>query len=471
VVGVSLTYGLLLNSERADRVLAVIAANAWRDSAAGAAGPGALPWLLAATLLATAVLAASLGPATAARRLRASRTAVGVAGAVTMLYALLHIGLLAHLARLQAAGADPLETTSVGTGAFSGFIGAILLLLLALGLVLGWKRGDLRSWSRRPTGLVLVVGLAVGGAAVWLIDASLDPVRADSLLKQARAFVAAGRPEAGLRLLDEACELAPREPVYFLFRGQAALRAAAASEPKNEARFLETAEATLRAALALAPLDPDHSANLARFWLRRVSSMEDPKEQAEALKRARSEYEVALALRPSSVLFMNELAPVLLQAGELDEAEEVIEKARALDDRYGLTFFNLATIRQTRAAKASSARDLRSFVDWCEQAIASYELALLIDPGLDRATGELERLRAALASVPHRAMTGERLAELYGDNVELHLGLARARLDEGLAERAAEHARLALELGDADQAAAARAVLAEARASAGRERD
>lgn len=270
-------------------------------------------------------------------------------------------------------------------------------MLIGLGAACGWRRDDLRSWSRTSGWRTATVGVVLVTGLIWLVDADLDALRSDTLLKQARAFIAAGRPGSAIPLLDRACELAPGEPMFFLYRGQASMQAARSSaEPSAREELFADAEAALSRARALAPLDPDHSANLGRLAVRFAAVVDDPRKREQLLRRAEEEYRAALLLRPDSVLLINELAPVLIRVGKLDEAEALLNRGWVLDDRYARTVFNLGTIHQTRAAEEGRSGNLPAFVESCRRAIEAYERALDLEPALEGATSEIERLRRAL---------------------------------------------------------------------------
>jgi tetratricopeptide (TPR) repeat protein len=470
VVGVCapLTYGMVLNPARLTGAVEVLAGSLWGTSAGTWLGASALLWLLVLTVAAAVALAVPGGHDSERTGLRVQLLQLVLLGGVgSLAQALLQAGFVARGSRPGTSGSDPLEGSFASLGAISGFVVLMILLVVAIGLVLGWRRGDLRSWSRRPTTVSAAVGTILALASAWLIDSfNLDQIRADTLLKQGRTFVAAGRPDLGLRLLDRACELSPKEPMFFLSRAQVALQAAAGARvPEARTELLEATEKTLLQARDLAPLDPDHSANLARFYARRAAGASDSNDKKQLRQQAEAEYRATLALRPRSVLFINELAPLLVETERLEEAEALLRRALELDDRYGRTLFNMGTVHQTRAAAAGRVRDLQSFVDALERAIAWHERALLLDPKLAVAEKELERLRPALESIPRPSLTPTKLKELYGADARVHLDLARLHLGSGRAGDALRHARVVAEVAAADQRAEASDLLAEVQAA------
>jgi tetratricopeptide (TPR) repeat protein len=410
LVCIPVSYALILDPEGSSTALAVVAA-ALRPATSGeGSATGALPLLLLTCWVVSAVLAADLYPSKrVGRPWRRESVAVLIGICGTVGYALLHSGLLARAVRLRLAGAEPLDQVLAASELLSMFFWAVLFMILVLGVACSWRRGDLRSWSRTSGWRAAIVFALLAVSSIWIVDANLDALRADTLLKQARAFIASGRPRPAIPLLDRASELAPREPMFFLYRGQAAMQAAtSAAETAVRETWLAEAEKALSRARVLAPLDPDHSANLGRHAVRSSATVDEPKERERLLRRAEEEYRAALALRPDSVLLINELTPVLIRLGKLEEAEKLLNRARALDDRYARTFFNLASLDQTRAAKEGRMGDLSAFSESCRRAIENYERALDLEPGLESARRQIERLRRALDRISGASASADR---------------------------------------------------------------
>jgi tetratricopeptide (TPR) repeat protein len=464
VICAPLAYGILLNPEKLRDAVGVLANALLTATGSGLPIPGPLLWLILATLLVGAGLAGDLAPRRkyqTDRRLLLpfSLSSVGV----LVLYALFQAYRTTRVIALQTAGTDLVKVVGFVGGHHSVFVAFIVLLTLAIGALLGLRNQDLRPWSPASTGVSAGAGLILVVAVGWFIQrADLNPVLGDTFLKQARALITAGKPDVGLRLLERACELSPKEPMNLLFSGQAAVRAAnKATEPEAKARFFDAAESALRQARVLAPLDPDHSANLARYLVKRAESANDQRRRDLQLE-ASEEYAATLELRPRSVLFMNEWALLLQRLDKIDEAETLLERALVLDDRYDSTFLRLAAVHQNRASEASAARDREALTDSLERAVAMYERALVVKPGLEPARKGIAQLEPALRRLANRPPTTERLRELYGEDSRVHRSLAQMRLDAGRSDGALLHARLALELAPDEEKAAALEILAAA---------
>jgi tetratricopeptide (TPR) repeat protein len=464
-----LAYGILLNPEKLRGAVGVLANALLTTTGSGLPIPGPLLWLVLATLLVGAGLAGDLASRRKNQtdgRLLLPFLLSGVG--VLILYALFQAYRTARVISLQAAGTELVKVVGFVGGHHSIFVAFILLLTLAVGTLLGLRNPDLRAWSPASTGISAGAGLILVASVGWFIHrGNLNPVLGDTFLKQARALITAGKPEVGLQLLERACELSPKEPMNFLFSAQAAVRAAnKATEPEAKARFFDAAESALHQARVLAPLDPDHSANLARYLVKRAESAGDQRQRDLQLEAA-EEYAATLELRPKSVLFMNEWALLLLRLDKIDEAEALLERALVLDDRYDSTFLRLAAVHQNRASAAGAARDRKALTDSLERSIAMYERALVVKPGLEPARKGIAQLEPALRRLTSRPPTTERLRELYGEDSRVHRSLAKMRLDAGRSDRALLHARLAVELASDEEKAATLEILAAAEADPG----
>jgi tetratricopeptide (TPR) repeat protein len=457
-----LAYGILLNPEKLRGAVGVLANALFTAGGSGLPIPSPLLWLVLATLLVGAGLVGDLATPRENQTDRGLLLPFLLSGvSVLLLYALFQAYRTARVISLQAAGTDLVKVVGFVGGHHSVFVAFFVLLTLAIGALLGLRTRDLRAWSPASTGISAGAGLALVVLVSWLVHrGNHNPVLGDTFLKQARALITAGKPEVGLRLLDRACELSPKEPMNFLFSGQAAVRAAnKASEPEAKARFFDAAGSALHQARILAPLDPDHSANLARYLVKRAESESDQPRRDLQLEAA-EEYAATLELRPKSVLFMNEWALLLLRLEKIDEAEALLERALALDDRYDSTFLRLAAVHQNRASEAAAAGDRKALTDSLERAIAMYERALVVKSGLEPATKGIAQLEPALRRLTARLPTTERLRELYGESSSVHRSLAKMRLDAGRSDRALLHARLAVELASDEERAAALEILA-----------
>jgi tetratricopeptide (TPR) repeat protein len=463
----SLVFGMMLNQDKLRQTGAILAEAMFR-SRGGSPLMGPLLWLVLASLLAAALLAPGLLPQRQRRSPKDLILTIVISSiSFLTLYAVLQARRISRVLALQDGGSEIVDVVEKVAGHFSTFTWFCLALTLVIGTLLGRQTGDLRLWSRRQPAASAAAGLILTVATGWLVfQVNSSPIRADTLLKHARTFTAAGKPEVANRLLTRACELGPREPMNFLFKGQAAVEAARrAEDPRRRVEYFDAAAAGLLQARELAPLDPDHTANLARYLVRRSDTLDDREQQRDLQLQAKNEYAAALELRPNSVLLMNEQGLLLLRLKELDAAEKLLQRALEMDPKYPITYLRLAAVHQTRASEAQNTGDRVAFIDSLARAVAMYERALILKPGLDAAKG-LERLQPALMQLAKAPPSAARLRELYGEDSEVHLAMARRHLDADRPDRALLHANLALELAEESERAAALETLAAVKAAA-----
>ncbi len=467
LLGAAVSYGLSLNPERAARGWDVLMNGLLAKAGSGPPWmPGALLWLIVSLSVGVCLAWAFQGDSQRSRR-SLSPAPLFVGLGLGGLYSLLQAGRAARIIRLQRDPLNLSEALSTFVNHVTVFVGFTLLMMLAIALSLAWRRDDLRPWSRTSSARALGLGLLLTVGSGWLITAAnINPLRADTYLKHAKAFLDANRPELAMNALSLTTELDPLEPMNFLVQGRAAVQAAKAAESDDQRQsHFEVAEDALSRARQLAPLDPDHSANLARYFVSVADLTDDPARAQEFQERALGGYEAALALRPSSVLFINEHAFLLFRMGELEQAEELLESALELDSRYEVTLARLGMLHQQRASDAQQAGDRAEMTRQLEESVAFYERAVLVDPDLVGAVQALDQIRPVLYQYQKSLPSSERLRELYGEDWKTHHSMARLHLDEGRRDRALAHGNLAVELTPASSSSAADDLLRELRDS------
>jgi tetratricopeptide (TPR) repeat protein len=448
-----LVYGLTIHTMRQESGVAVLR-EALFGSASKEAALGRWPlfWLLLATIVGAAALLTT-------RKSLLSGLALGGLAPLAG-YAVLHAGRVARTASLGAARAGLVETVEHLAGHFVTFAALLLALVLATGVVLGVRSGDRRPWSHVPAALSLPLGLLLALATGWLVQrANLRPIAADSFLKQARLLVE-GSPERAIRLLEHASLLNPSEPMNYVYLGQAAATTAhRADSATQRARFMDRASDALHRARELAPHDPDHTVNLARFYFERGDLTEDGDLRESHYRRADAEFGAALALRPSAPEVIYDHARLRAKVGDLGAAESMLERAAKLDPESIATRLDLGNLHRMRAFRARAAGDSAGLLTSVRAAVAEFEKALLIDPENETAQRALAGLVPLLGRIEVEAPSRERLQTLYGRRTDVHLELAARYLESGRLDRALRHARLGFELASGEEREAAAKLL------------
>ncbi len=145
-----------------------------------------------------------------------------------------------------------------------------------------------KGWFWLGLGLAAVVALAYA----WL--GNILPVLGDTVYKQGSNLAQVQQWVRATPYLEEAVILSPNEDFYSLYLGQAYLEIAqtqAADKTKLE-YYLKKSEAELLRANKLAPLNPDHYANLARLYTRWAEL--EPPTASENFNRAVKYYQDAV---------------------------------------------------------------------------------------------------------------------------------------------------------------------------------
>jgi len=362
----------------------------------------------------------------------------------------------AELRALEAGQAVGLLTT------FTIFL---FLVMAALSVALVWPalRESRRAWSDAPRPLAITALAVLLVGALWLGGYSnVRVIQADMIYKRAKPFddqatrATSAEPalrretwDAAIAIYDAAVAHAPKEDFYYLFLGRALLERAGLSEDAVEkTALLSRAETLLLEAQQIAPLNTDHTANLARLNSRWYAATDDPAERAERLDLAVRYYETALVLSPQNTIVRNELARLVLEVvGDCDRALALYDESALIDPFYAQTQLARADAYITCGDPLPEAERAEHF----RTSAAALDSALLLSPAnlrawiqlaeIRRQLGEYEAAAAALAEA--RALNDAQLlpaAELDFMEAQILAGLGRPDEARALAERALETA-------------------------------
>lgn len=282
--------------------------------------------------------------------------------------------------------------------AYLPMVGLVLLVGAAAGAI--HRRHQAAAWV--ASGLVV---LALGAAtlsrnAVWDTELSLwsdvvakSPAKARPHVNLGLALQNAGRLEEAQRHYRRALEIHPGYPFALNNLGNVLRRRGAAEE----------AEALFRAALQERPGHPSPHINLGNLAMDRGD-----------FAAAERSYREALALSPETVDARYNLAKALERQGHVNEA--VKEYARVVEQRPDEPLFlnDLGCARLTAGDAVGAERDLRESlrrknweVSWynlalaleaqgrAAEAVAAYDSALALAPGLEPARARRNAIRAA----------------------------------------------------------------------------
>ena len=363
----------------------------------------------------------------------------------------------------SAATQSAVELRALEAGQVAGLLTTFyiffFLMLLFLSFAVSWPAP---VESRRPLSAA-PRPLAFGALATLLVAAlalgafvNVRGVQADMIYKRGRPFdnqatragnanPAAAREawDAAIAIYEQAIARAPREDFYYLFLGRALLeRAAVSDDAAEKTELLTRAETLLLQAQDIAPLNTDHTANLARLSARWYAATTDPDALGERLQMAGNYYESALTLSPQNSVVRNELARLLLEVvGDCDRALAMYDESVSIDPFYGQTHLARADAYIACGDPLPQAERAEHF----RAAAESIETALQLGAGNIRAWIQLAEVRRQLGEYE---AAGEALAQAreLNDPVAIptsELDFLAAQIAAGLGDEA-EARQLAL---------------------------
>ncbi|MEK7278102.1 MAG: tetratricopeptide repeat protein, partial [Chloroflexota bacterium] len=245
-----------------------------------------------------------------------------------------------------------------------------MMALIALALVPEWPavfsggRGN-----RLAAGVVFAAVLAAGYFTNVLI------IRANMVYKVAAPLDRRAEWDVVIPLYDQAIKLAPLEDQYYLFIGRAYLEASArVTEQADQESLINAAANELKIAYQINPLNPDHSANLARLYQRWARSVSDPAQAGGHIAESNRYYEQALILSPNTPSLWIEWGRLgYTLDGDDAGALNKLETALKLDEEFNETYIALGDYWSRAGQGESDAADARA--DY-EKALGYYQLAI-----------------------------------------------------------------------------------------------
>ena len=362
---------------------------------------------------------------------------------------------------MQRGGASGVALAESVAGRLAVFC-QLLAVLAALTAVVIAGRSLVGVPGRRLRAAMapLLVVVFVAGGASLAVGPLFDPIRADSLTKQATVGLEAGEADGALFLLARARLLAPREPAVLTATARASVvRMALGGDLDVRRLMLAAGTAAVERATLLEPLDPDHRANHARVLVSAVETGAWPEARPGMLEESAALYRAGLELRPQSLLFRVELAGTLLRLRESSAARSELRRVIQADPAFEVPALMLASMEQKVAVDAALSGD-------GPEGARRLELALSVLSGLRRHRPDHWASRRVLSALCARSGRDEgtaaygALLEPGGEAMHRHEMLALLDTDCGDDGSASVHARRAVELAPA---------ALRARASAGRE--
>ena len=376
-------------------------------------------------------------------------TAIGIYLLVTLggslAFGLLHATRLRPVMIDTAGAPNPLSNTITFYYVFAFLVVICLALVLAFAFrrqVIPWR------WSGEVAdvgvvALALVLPLIAG---VFIFATNVSIVRADILYKQGLSAEKAKQLDGAIYFYDQAISTAREQDFYYLFSGRAYMEKAKQSKGQERNALLSASERQLSRAREIAPLNTDHSANLARLY-RTWGGLSKDEKRTERLEKALAYYVDATSLSPNNAQLYNEWGQTYRALGDQESALERYQESLALDQEYAQTYVLLGELYMNQ--------------DQLDQAIEAYETAIKIAPKTMEAHSALGYLYTQVGDMEAALQAYERAVKLKGRDFNNRKNLAILYQQMGRIEDAIREATRALELAPANQKESMEAFLAQ----------
>ncbi|MFQ6014047.1 MAG: tetratricopeptide repeat protein [Anaerolineae bacterium] len=372
------------------------------------------------------------------------------------------------------AGLDLLTSINIVANNVVVYYATLFITLLLMAVIL-W-RGSMVSaplwrWARTPRqalrafGRVLPVALYGGLLAVVLIlvlVTNVNTVRADVYYKQGLSLDESQQWDYSIAMYQRALELSPDQDHYYLFLGRALMeKAKFARNPDHRSTWFEGSRQALEKARELAPLNTDHTANLARLYQTWAVFTPDPQKRETRHQKAIHYYRQATTLSPHNALLFNEWGTVYHSQGQYDKALERYHQSLALDKEFTQTYRLIgdAYLAQEEWDKATEAYQQVVALSsaWLEQrdrnqlgqafpidqnAVLAHKALAFINSKQGKWAEAVNEYLAVLELVPDDLVSHHNLALLYRQLGDLDQAMAHAEI---ALEVAPEEERLALQ--------------------------
>lgn len=287
-------------------------------------------------------------------------------------------GSLARIARLAPQDIEGIITQSARLeGLLTQFYAFLLICLLVLALFLSQ-----RSFSRSRSGhFITNIAAAVGFIfVIWLsINTNLHIIQADIAFKMAEPFANSRQWAVANAVYRRAIELSPDEDYYYLFLGRASLEEAKLMEdPVQQEQAFNTARDDLLTAQSINPLNPDHTANLARLYSWWALQPDDPGERQKRGNISDDYYSRVTVLSPNNARLWDEWAILNLNVlKNPDRGLELLQHSLEIDPKYDWTH---ALLGDYYNQVAQQTEDMDTRDDLFQQAVAHYQKAIELAP-------------------------------------------------------------------------------------------
>jgi tetratricopeptide (TPR) repeat protein len=370
---------------------------------------------------------------------------LGASGGIGLIYG---FWLSGSLARISRNVPENINDVLAQAGSFENLLTQfyafliLILLILAVYLPVTWPQRATRPSSLgvilAPVTLILVI--VISYMTNWRV------IQADITFKLAEPFANSKQWAVANILYQRAKDYAPDEDYYDLFLGRGYLEQAKTITDNTEKQVIfEKAEADLEKAQESNPLNPDHTANLARLYSWWALQTQDQEERMSRGLISDDYYSRVLVISPNNARLWNEWSILFLDVlKEADRAYELLKKSLDVDSEYDWThallgnyYFQLARTTDDPSEKENA----------FQNAINHYREAIKISPNLNYyyALATIYQTMNEYESVIEVLEEALGIAKRNADIIRIEENLARFAFQIGRKTYALEHARIALE--------------------------
>jgi tetratricopeptide (TPR) repeat protein/O-antigen ligase len=339
---------------------------------------------------------------------------LGISGLIGLFYGFWLSGSLARIARMVPQNIDEVIVQTAGLeGLLTQFFTFLVIGILIMGFYLpsNWPTRTRNDSFWGP--IIAVSGFVF---VIWLsVTTNLRIIHADIAFKMAEPFSGSRQWVVANTLYRRAIELSPSEDYYYLFLGRGSLEdAKTITDPIQQEDAFRKAEADLVQAQKINPLNPDHTANLARLYSWWALQAPDENSRGERGSISDEYYARVTVLSPNNARLWDEWA--ILQLNVLnnpDRAIELLNHSLDLDPKYDWTHALAGDYFSRLGVETEDEGERKDFLD---QAVYHYEQAIEIEPKNTNYYFALASTYQSLNDVPNVIATLEVSLEYAGNN-------------------------------------------------------
>jgi len=360
---------------------------------------------------------------------------------------------LLHAIRLRPVTIDSPDAPNPLANTITYYYVAVFLLIFVLAWVLAFafrRRFKAWRWNGELSDIALVASAVVLPiiAMVLIYASNISIVRADILYKQGLSSEKANQWDGAIYFYNKAVEVDKYQDFYYLFLGRAFMEKGKAAQGEEREQLLAGSREWLNQAREIAPLNTDHSANLARLH-RTWGGLSQGEEREELLNKALTYYADATNLSPNNAQLLNEWGQTYYALGDVERAVEKYRESLALDDEYFQTYLLLGELYMREK-------------DW-DKAVDAYEKAAEIRPNSVDALNMLGVVLSQKGDLEGALEAYIEAVDLRPDNFTLRKNLALLYQEMGRIDDAIMQATIASDLAPENQKQSMEAYLAQLR--------